>query len=83
MLLATSQISSREISQELLNDVTNYNNATVATAIFVGWERSNYTVFETSDGDFCVLLCVTVEDVRFSFTLDTNTVDGTATGMIS
>ena len=40
-------------------------------------------MFETFGSDFCVLLCVTVEDVRFSFTLDTNTVDGTATGMTS
>ena len=52
-------------------------------AITVGFEQENYTVAETLGAEYGLLVCVTVEDVPFSFYLITTTQDGTAQGMLS
>ena len=49
----------------------------------MGWENDVYTVAESPDGDSCVLLCVTLEDVQFAFYLDTEPYGGTAQGIIA
>ena len=49
----------------------------------VGFERSEYQIFESVGRDMGLLVCVTVEDVIFPFTLTTTTMDISATGTAS
>ena len=51
------------------------------SVLIVGFERQEYTVSETWGADLGLLVCVTVEDVAFPFTLITSSHDGTAQGM--
>ena len=79
------------INKELVNDIFVIKPSLfqlicdnfLITAVIVGWEKSVYTVPEALNPYYGLLVCVTVEDVMFPFSLITSTEDASAIGMTS